>query len=486
MGKLTAVCHAVSDPPGHAFLYDSASSLSAGRPFLILNFLPADDTQGVKLEAFFERDFNQEQLKPGMEIRAGNAFRLEKGGEASCRLFLRNLQRLRRNFPEIFMAFPDNAIGAFSPILASCKVFLLFAADEAATEDLRHFAPAISNCFGLKIWLSDLRAPRELQALTKPTEPYLPKRGRLDFTNPKLPETILNLCDIDTLRKNRPEGFKSFFGKFWLLIALAILLVPALVPFEIRSTPSVLRDLRAERDRIAEKPYFTYTFDGKETLNRLSRYAVGRLHATVTTPEIVKRYIVETLDKNPNAGEIPEKNGLFTPDSGTTLEFYPPEFLGAPPPETTVRAWKFFTSFLSDSIAYLTELYHEKPSKGQRQHNGLDLAGRKGARILAPFEAHAWTFEDERGGTVLALIRKDVVILFMHCDQILYLNGQSVMQGDPVATVGVTGHTTGPHAHIVTGVVKENGEKPLANIRYSVMDPIKWYDRYFGKNSKAD
>lgn len=485
-GKLTAVCHAVSDPPQSDSLYDLASSLSAGRPFLILNFLPNDAASSRTLEEFFGRDFDQASLKPGMEIRAGNAFKLQKGGEAHCRIFLRNLQRLRRHFPEIFLAFPDTALGEFSPILASCKLFLLYARDEASTEILRNFAPVISTCFGLKVWLSDVRAPRELQTLTKATEPYLPKAGRLEFANPQLAETIQHLCEIDTLKKNKPEGFKSFFGKFWLPLALLILLVPALVPLEVHNTTSILRDLRAERDRIAERPYFTYTFDGDETLNRLARYAVGRLHATVTTPEIVKRYIAETLEKNPSAGEIPEKNGLFTPAEGTTLEFYPPEFLGAPPPEATVRAWKFFTSFLTDSVAYLTELYHEKPGKNQRQHNGLDLAGRKGARILAPFDAHAWTFEDERGGTILALIRHDVVILFMHCDQILYLNGQSVMQGDPVATVGITGHTTGPHAHIVTGVVKPDGDKPLANIRYSVMDPIKWYGRYFGKNSKSE
>lgn len=481
LGKLTAVCHAVSGPPDSDSLHDLASSLAAGRPFLILNFSPSDNVQGSALEALFERGFKPEALAPGTEVRAGNAFKLLKGGELACRIFLRNLQRLRRLCPEIFLVFPESALEAFSPILASCKVFLLYAKDTEAAESLRSFAPALSTCLGLKIWLSDIKPPRELQPLVKPTEPYLPKRERLAFDSGKFAAIVQNLCDIDTLRKNKPEGFRSFLGKFWLPLALLILLVPALIPLEIDSTASILRDLRAERDRIAEKPYFTYTFNGKETLNRIARYAVGRLHATVTTPDIVKKYIAETLDKNANLGEIAEKTGIFTPDSGMTLEFYPPEFLGEPPAETAVRAWKFFTSFISDSIAYITELYHEKPSKGQRQHNGIDLAGRQGARILAPFEANAWTFEDERGGMVLALIRKDVVILFMHCDQILYLNGQKVMQGDPIATVGVTGHTTGPHTHIVTGVVRKDGEKPIANTRYSVMDPLKWYERYFGK-----
>jgi hypothetical protein len=42
----------------------------------------------------------------------------------------------------------------------------------------------------------------------------------------------------------------------------------------------------------------------------------------------------------------------------------------------------------------------------------------------------------------------------------------------------MTGHTTGPHAHIVTGVIDKRGTNRIGNVTYKVIDPIAWYYKF--------
>jgi murein DD-endopeptidase MepM/ murein hydrolase activator NlpD len=200
--------------------------------------------------------------------------------------------------------------------------------------------------------------------------------------------------------------------------------------------------------------------------------------SVITDDKMVKQYVQETLKENGYYEDFGLVNDRNVPPEGTIIKFSKPEFIESTASDSIGNAWRYWTSIVSDSIAYITEFYHEKQTKEYRQHNGIDLASRQGARILAPFAAKAWTSKDERGGIIIGLVREKDVILFMHCGQLLYLDGQDVMQGDPIATVGVTGHTTGPHAHIVTGLIDPNGDKRIGNVKYKVIDPMKWYYRF--------
>ena len=49
------------------------------------------------------------------------------------------------------------------------------------------------------------------------------------------------------------------------------------------------------------------------------------------------------------------------------------------------------------------------------------------------------------------------------------------MQGRSSATIGVTGHTTGPHVHLVTGIADPHGDKLLGTTRYRIVNPVTWY-----------
>ncbi|MBP5246574.1 MAG: peptidoglycan DD-metalloendopeptidase family protein [Fibrobacter sp.] len=287
--------------------------------------------------------------------------------------------------------------------------------------------------------------------------------------------TFKALLEIRILRENKLVGLPKYFRKFFFPLCVIAAAIPFVVPSKVVSIPPMMRNVKSELAIYADAPYFDFTFSGTEPLERISRYAVGRFAAVVTNESILNGYMGETLEKNGVSADPWKKDRLHFPPQGTSLRFSIPESISNPAYDSIAPAWKYFTKIIADSVAYVTELYHPKATAHQRLHLAWDVASRSGARILAPFSGKAWTFKDDRGGTVIGIAGKKHVILFMHCDKLLYLDGQNVMQGDPVATVGTTGHTTGPHVHLVTGVVDKKGNKRLGDIRYTVVNPVTWY-----------
>ncbi len=295
----------------------------------------------------------------------------------------------------------------------------------------------------------------------------------------KLAKVVKKLHKVSILVKNPLDGFPRIIRNCFPLLLIVAIIAPFLFITDIDRIDSNLRDRIQERNQLSVAPSFEYTFDGAESMQRIARYAIGRFDAIITNEKMVKNYVAKTLEENGFKVTAWEKGSQNIPSKGTTIRFSRPNEIKRPASADTIgAAWKYWTSVISDSIAYITEFYHEQATSTQRKHNGIDVASRQGARILAPFNAKAWTSRDERGGVIIGLVRKNDVILFMHCDKLLYLNGQDVMPGDPIATVGTTGHTTGPHAHIVTGLVNKKGKKRIGNVRYDVIDPIKWFYKF--------
>ena len=321
------------------------------------------------------------------------------------------------------------------------------------------------------------RFPHAAKAIKSGASKDVAARDKLADAPEVLADSVKLILKEGILRKNPMEGLSRLFRNLFPLFLLIALLVPFIYPTSIESSHSNMRDRIPERNKLSVAPSFDYTFDGKENLRRIARYAIGRFNAVISDDKMVRQYIEETVSENGYKGQGWETNALAVPPQGTVIKFSRPSNLPRTAADSLGAAWKYWTSILSDSVAYITEFYNER-GIGGRKHNGIDLASRQGARILAPFSAKAYTSKNERGGVMIGLVREKDVLIFMHCDQLLYLDGQEVMQGDPIATVGMTGHTTGPHAHIVTGVIDKRGTNRIGNVLYKVIDPIAWYYKF--------
>jgi len=94
--------------------------------------------------------------------------------------------------------------------------------------------------------------------------------------------------------------------------------------------------------------------------------------------------------------------------------------------------------------------YRISPFTGTRQfHEGIDISNLEGSQILAP--ADGIVVRDDRDVTLGKIIEIDhgngIATRYAHNSRVLVKLGQKVKRGDPLATVGSTGKSTGPHLH---------------------------------------
>ncbi|MCY0966618.1 peptidoglycan DD-metalloendopeptidase family protein [Parathalassolituus penaei] len=82
-------------------------------------------------------------------------------------------------------------------------------------------------------------------------------------------------------------------------------------------------------------------------------------------------------------------------------------------------------------------------------HTGLDIAAKRGSRIVAPADGVIRDTGDFyfNGNTVMIDHGQGMITMFCHLDRIDVKPGQVVHQGDMVGIVGATGRATGPHLH---------------------------------------
>jgi murein DD-endopeptidase MepM/ murein hydrolase activator NlpD len=112
--------------------------------------------------------------------------------------------------------------------------------------------------------------------------------------------------------------------------------------------------------------------------------------------------------------------------------------------------------------------YRLSPFTNVREfHKGYDISAREGTPIYAT-AAGTVTFAGDKG-----LLGKTIVIdhghglttTYGHCSRILKLQGEKVRRWDPIALVGNTGRSTGPHLHYEVALhgVPVNPEKYFLN-----------------------
>lgn len=109
-------------------------------------------------------------------------------------------------------------------------------------------------------------------------------------------------------------------------------------------------------------------------------------------------------------------------------------------------------------LPYVTSYYGYRihPISGEKDyHKGIDIGVPAGTEIKAGFDGTVTAAGYDAGGygnyVVIEMQKDDGTVIeakYAHCDSLLVSVGQTVSQGDIIATVGNTGNSTGPHLHL--------------------------------------
>lgn len=129
------------------------------------------------------------------------------------------------------------------------------------------------------------------------------------------------------------------------------------------------------------------------------------------------------------------------------------------------ETYTFIERPVKDSKAWLSSRYgyRSDPFTGKRRwHDGIDLAGFEGSDIIAASAGIVTYVGDRFGyGNLVEISHNDTVVTrYGHNKEILVKKGDQVNAGDPIATMGNSGRSTGPHVHFEV-LVNGRSKNPL-------------------------
>ena len=222
-----------------------------------------------------------------------------------------------------------------------------------------------------------------------------------------------------------------------------------------------------------------FRFGASETLHRLAKHAICRFRAVVPSQEQVSQYadeVVRIHNMTRLSGE-PRLTGGYVPP-GTMVRFYPPSRIVSEKEKSLIPVYDFFLSMVTDHLAYITGDWCERGTGGGTPHYGIDVAAPEGTDIVTPIDGVAFVKDMADGGRTVGIVRDGTVLAFFHMNKRYVQNGQRVKAGEQIGTVGMTGHTSGPHAHISYGIAAPGDNGVLyGRSRYRWTDPKLFFYR---------
>jgi len=233
-----------------------------------------------------------------------------------------------------------------------------------------------------------------------------------------------------------PKIQKTYLGSK-ILLEMLILLLIAIVVFAVKNrdfifTQEFLSSCQKYNMNITEKFGFIMAyFDNNDESNQV-----------FVTNEQVQNVLKET-----NSEQIEQVN---------TIEEVPaqePQVKQAQPEAvvTDSQSLKALYSFTKPLEGIVSSGFGARKSEYQNvtgEHKGIDIAAATGTKIKSAMSGTVTQVSSEGDyGNHIRITKNNVTTLYAHCQDLYVVEGQEILEGQEIASVGSTGNSTGPHLH---------------------------------------
>lgn len=233
---------------------------------------------------------------------------------------------------------------------------------------------------------------------------------------------------------------------------------------------------------LAQRPdaVFRHTFGKNESMYRIGKFAYSWLGGKVPSQQEVARYVKDMVNIY-NLTRVENESPIVNADNaveGASVSFYPPAGILTSESRQIVPVYRYFMRLVEDEYPVVTGDWCERGTGGGQPHYGMDVAGELGSKIMSPIDGEAVIKEDPTSGRVIGVVKDKEVVFFCHTDKRFFKSGSRIKAGQPIATIGLTGRTTGPHVHIGYAIRSQSkSDISFGKYRYLVTDPKFFYYR---------
>ena len=110
-----------------------------------------------------------------------------------------------------------------------------------------------------------------------------------------------------------------------------------------------------------------------------------------------------------------------------------------------------FQDFLLPANGIITGIFGSQRilnGKPRRPHYGIDIAAKKGSKVISPTDAIVRLSEKDlyfTGGTIMLDHGHGITSVYSHLSKVLVKKNDKIQKGDVIGLIGSTGRSTGPH-----------------------------------------